>query len=81
MTRRVQPWEQGQLQGANSAMMGVTAIVGPALYLLPFSWAVRHDATLHMPGLPVLIAAALLLGATVLALRVARPVAVEPSVA
>jgi DHA1 family tetracycline resistance protein-like MFS transporter len=81
MTRRVQPWEQGQLQGANSAMMGVTAIVGPSLYLLPFSWAVRHDATVHLPGLPALIAAALLLAATVLAIRVARPVAVEPSVA
>jgi len=81
MTRRVEPWEQGQLQGANSAMMGITAIVGPSLYLLPFSWAVRHDATVHMPGLPALIAAALLLVATVLAIRVARPVAVEPSVA
>jgi DHA1 family tetracycline resistance protein-like MFS transporter len=50
MTRRVEPWEQGQLQGANSAMMGVTAIVGPSLYLLPFAWAIRHDATLHLPG-------------------------------
>ena len=28
--------------------------LGPAL-----AWAVRHDATLHMPGLPVLIAALL----------------------
>jgi DHA1 family tetracycline resistance protein-like MFS transporter len=80
MTRRVAPWEQGQLQGANAAIMGVTAIVGPALYLLPFAWAVRHDATLHMPGLPVLIAAALLAGGLVLALRVARPPAVEPGV-
>jgi DHA1 family tetracycline resistance protein-like MFS transporter len=78
MTRRVQPWEQGQLQGANSAMMGITAIVGPTLYLLPFAWAVRHDATLRMPGLPVLIAALLLLGAAALAFRVAWPVAVEP---
>ena len=81
MTRRVEPWEQGQLQGANSAMMGITAIVGPSLYLLPFSWVVRHDATVHLPGLPALIAAALLLGATVLAIRVAHPVTVEPSVA
>ena len=81
MTRRVQPWEQGQLQGANSAMMGITAIVGPALYLLPFAWVVRHDATLHLPGLPVLIAAFMLLGAAVLAFRVARPVAEEPSAA
>ena len=78
MTRRVQPWEQGQLQGANSALMGITAIVGPALYLFPFAWAIRHDATLHMPGLPVLIASVLMLTAATLAYRVARPVAVEP---
>jgi DHA1 family tetracycline resistance protein-like MFS transporter len=79
MTRRVQPWEQGQLQGANSAMMGITAIIGPPIYLLPFAWAVRHDATLHLPGLPVLIAALFLLVAVGLAVRVARPVAAEPS--
>jgi len=81
MTRRVEPWEQGQLQGANSAMMGVTAIIGPTLYLLPFAWAVRHDATLHLPGLPVLIAAALVLGAAILALRIARPLPAEPQTA
>ena len=81
MTQRVAPWEQGQLQGANAAIMGITAIVGPSLYLLPFAWAVRHDATLHMPGLPVLIAAALLLAAVALASRAARPLSVEPSAA
>ena len=81
MTRRVEPWEQGQLQGANSAMMGITAIIGPSLYLLPFAWAVRHDATLHMPGLPVLIAAAMLLAAAALAIRYARPLAAEPQAA
>jgi DHA1 family tetracycline resistance protein-like MFS transporter len=81
MTRRVQPWEQGQLQVAISSLLGVTAIVGASFYQLPFSWAVRHDATVHLPGLPALIAAVLLLAATILAIRVARPVAVEPSVA
>lgn len=73
MTRRVAPNEQGQLQGANSAMMGVASILGPPLFLLPFAFAVRHDATLHLPGLPVLIAAALMLAATLLAWAVARP--------
>jgi DHA1 family tetracycline resistance protein-like MFS transporter len=81
MTRRVEPWEQGQLQGANSAMMGITAIIGPSLYLLPFAWAIRHDATLHLPGLPILIAAAMVLAAAVLTLRVARPLAAEPQAA
>ena len=73
MTRRVAPNEQGQLQGANSAMMGVASIVGPPLFLLPFAFAVRHDAVLHLPGLPVLIAAVLMLLSTLLAWAVARP--------
>jgi DHA1 family tetracycline resistance protein-like MFS transporter len=59
MTRRVGPSEQGQLQGANSSITGVVALIGPALFGLSFAFAVRHDATLHLPGLPVLIAAAL----------------------
>ncbi|OYW26856.1 MAG: tetracycline resistance MFS efflux pump [Caulobacter sp. 12-67-6] len=78
MTRRVSPQEQGQLQGANSAMMGISSIIGPTLYLAPFAWAVRNDATLHMPGLPVLIAAALMLAATGLAFRFAHPISTEP---
>ena len=78
MTRRVSPQEQGQLQGANSAMMGISSIIGPTLYLAPFAWAVRNDATLHMPGLPVLIAAALMLAATGLAFRFAHPISPEP---
>lgn len=78
MTRRVSPQEQGQLQGANSAMMGICSIIGPTLYLAPFAWAVRHDATLHLPGLPVLIAAGLMLAATALAFKVATPVTAEP---
>jgi len=73
MTRRVAPNEQGQLQGANSALMGVSSIIGPTLFLLPFAFAVRHDASLHLPGLPVLIAAGLMLLATGLAWVVARP--------
>jgi len=78
MSRRVAPYEQGQLQGANSAAMGISAIIGPMLYLAPFAFAVRHDATLHMPGLPIFIASALMLLATILAYGVAKPVAVEP---
>jgi DHA1 family tetracycline resistance protein-like MFS transporter len=74
MTRRVSSHEQGQLQGANSAMMGIASIIGPSLYLAPFAWAVRHDATLHMPGLPILIAAALMLAGTALAFRFAHPI-------
>ena len=74
MTRRVGPSEQGQLQGANQGLQGIASIVGPMIFGLTFAWAVRHDATLHLPGLPIFIAAGLLAGAFLLSLKVGRPV-------
>ena len=73
MTRRVGASEQGRLQGANSAMMGISAIIGPMLYLSLLAWSVRHEATLHLPGLPILMACGLSLFALAVAWRVARP--------
>src|SRR5262249_28662115 len=55
LSRRVAATEQGRLQGVNSAFMGLTSIFGPMLYLSMLAFAVRHDAQLHQPGLPVLI--------------------------
>jgi DHA1 family tetracycline resistance protein-like MFS transporter len=80
MSRRVAPYEQGQLQGANSSIMGITAIIGPTLYLAPFAFAIRHNATLHLPGLPIFIASALMLLATLLAYGAARPLTAEAQV-
>jgi len=80
MTRKVAPHEQGQLQGANSALMGVAGIIAPTIFGLTFAWAVRHDAVLHQPGLPILIAAGLMLASFALALRVAKaPPLPEPT--
>jgi DHA1 family tetracycline resistance protein-like MFS transporter len=75
MSRRVAGNEQGRLQGLNSAFMGLTAIFGPLLYLSTLAFAVRHDAQLHQPGLPVMIAAGFCAAALVLAIFVAKPVA------
>jgi DHA1 family tetracycline resistance protein-like MFS transporter len=72
MTRRVGPSEQGQLQGTNSAMTGLSAIIGPVVYLSTLAFAVRHSATTP-PGLPILIAAGLTAAAFLVALRHARP--------
>jgi DHA1 family tetracycline resistance protein-like MFS transporter len=72
MTRRVQPHEQGQLQGANSAIAGLTGLVGPGLYTVIFAWSLRHEATLHMPGLAVLVAGGMMALGFVLALGIAR---------
>jgi DHA1 family tetracycline resistance protein-like MFS transporter len=73
MSRRVGPREQGQLQGASQSLQGIAAILGPLVFPTVFAWAVRHDASLHMPGLAILIAAALLVAAFFVALKVARP--------
>jgi DHA1 family tetracycline resistance protein-like MFS transporter len=73
MTRRVDPRHQGQLQGANQSLQGVASMLGPIIFGLTFSWSVRHDATLHQPGLAILVAAALMALAFMLSLRVAHP--------
>lgn len=79
MTRHVQPQEQGQLQGANGAIMGLTGIFGPALFTLSFAYAIDPHRHVDRPGVPFLIAALLTFGALLLALRVARPAAPTPA--
>ena len=83
MTRRVTGQEQGQLQGALQGLQGIASVVGPVLFGLVFAWAVRQDATLHAPGLPIFIAAALMAGAFVIGVRLSptparRTAASEP---
>ena len=78
MSRRVGPAHQGQLQGVSQSVQGIGSILGPPLFGLTFAWAIRHDATLHLPGLPILISAALLLSAFLLSLRVATPAPAVP---
>jgi len=72
MTRRVGPTNQGQLQGANQSLQGISSVIGPPLFGLTFAWSIRHQAVLHLPGLAILISAGLLLLALLLSLRVAR---------
>ncbi len=72
MTRHVTPSDQGQLQGINSSFMGLTGIVGPPLFTLTFASFIGPYAGWHMPGAPFLLAAALMVTAFVIALRVTR---------
>ena len=74
MSRRVGPSHQGQLQGVNQSLQGIASIVGPLVFGLTFAWSIRNDATLHLPGLAILLAAGLLVVALLIGLRVARPV-------
>jgi DHA1 family tetracycline resistance protein-like MFS transporter len=75
MTQRVGPSQQGQLQGAFQSLQGVASFAAPSFFGFAFAWAVRHDATLHLPGLPILASAALLALGLLLSLRVATPLA------
>ncbi|HEX6859266.1 MAG TPA: TCR/Tet family MFS transporter [Caulobacteraceae bacterium] len=79
MTQRVAAHEQGQLQGANASIAGLTGLIGPGLYTVIFAWSLRNEATRHMPGLAILVSAGLMGLGFVLALRFAhaRPAA-EP---
>jgi DHA1 family tetracycline resistance protein-like MFS transporter len=70
MTQRVSPQEQGRLQGANQSLGGIGSILGPMLYPLTLAFALRRVPAL--PGLPILIAAALMVAAMVMAFRFAR---------
>ena len=65
MTRRVGADSQGQLQGANSSIMGIAGMIGPGIFTTIFSWAVRTELTVGIPGAPFYVAAGLHLIAVV----------------
>ena len=51
------------------------ATAGLFLAVTTLAFAVRHDAQLHQPGIPIVIAAAFCTAALGLAVAVAKPVA------
>jgi DHA1 family tetracycline resistance protein-like MFS transporter len=71
MTRRVGAYEQGQLQGDNQSLIGVSSVIGPLLYGLSFAWAVRHPE-LDVPGLPMLLASLTMAACLALAIWAGR---------
>lgn len=77
MSLRVSPSQQGQLQGAQSSLMGITGMVGPALFSFVFSSAIGVLAGWNLVGAPFLLAAAMLLIALIVAWFVTRPESVE----
>lgn len=78
MTQRVSAEEQGELQGANSSLMGLVGLLGPGLFTITFSQALAAAARpvtgmAWFTGLPFLLAAALTASSFLIALKVARP--------
>jgi len=70
MTRRVGPSEQGQLQGANSSIIGITGLIGPGLFTMTFASFIGPHRDWRLPGAPFLLATLLMAVALVLAWRV-----------
>jgi MFS transporter, DHA1 family, tetracycline resistance protein len=70
MTRRVSASEQGQLQGALGSLASVAALLGPGLFTLIYARSIAGHGARNMPGAAWLLSTIMLLGATVLMLRV-----------
>jgi DHA1 family tetracycline resistance protein-like MFS transporter len=72
MSRRIDAQHQGQLQGANSSLMGVANPIGPGPFTLTFAFDIGTAKDWGVPGKPYLLAAALLALEIVVALRATR---------
>lgn len=73
MTHRVSEREQGELQGAIQSLRSITFIAGPWLFLRIFGWFIDPKNSVHVPGAPFYLAAALLFTAMLMATRVQQP--------
>jgi DHA1 family tetracycline resistance protein-like MFS transporter len=68
MSHLVGPSEQGQLQGANSSIMGIANLLGPGLFAQTFAVSIGGGAW-HWPGAVFLLAALILALAMIVARR------------
>jgi len=71
MSRAVAANEQGRMQGVNQSLQGIAVVVGPMLYSPIFAWSVRHDASVHQPGLAFYISAIAIFAIFLLTLGIA----------
>lgn len=72
MTRRIGADSQGQLQGANSSIMGIAGMIGPLVFTFALTWAINANSTGTLLGLPFFLAAGLHLIAILICLWI-RP--------
>ncbi len=63
MTRHVSHSEQGQLQGANASLTGISELLGPTVFSLVFAYGVKAGQPHWAAGAPFLLGAALLAAA------------------
>jgi DHA1 family tetracycline resistance protein-like MFS transporter len=72
ITRQVGPEVQGRIQGALMSLVSLAGIVGPTIFAGSFGYFVDEASPVHLPGVPFLIASALLLVALTVAAWTAR---------
>lgn len=67
MSKQVDPTAQGELQGALASLRSVADLFGPTLFTLSFAAAISPGAIIALPGIPYLIASALVAAALLIA--------------
>jgi len=73
MANRFPDNAQGELQGAISSMLSLTAIIAPIIMTQLFGWATQKGSGIYFPGAPFLLAAVLVvLSASVFAIVMKR---------
>jgi len=69
MSRRVDPMEQGQLQGALGSIRAVTGMLGPIMFTQIFAASVKQSSE-HLLGAAFLVSAGLLVTALLIGAKV-----------
>lgn len=77
MTRHVSASEQGHLQGALNSLASLAALLGPGLFTLVYARSIARHGGSNVPGAAWLLSTIMLLGASVLMLRVTATVSPE----
>jgi DHA1 family tetracycline resistance protein-like MFS transporter len=80
MTARVNPYEQGELQGAIGSVGAIAQMIGPVMFSFVFAQSISATPLFntHIPGAPFYLAALLLTAAALVARQTKRPEAVTP---
>ena len=72
MSRHVNASEQGQLQGANASLTGISELLGPTIFSLTFAYGVKAGQPGWAAGAPFLLGATILVVAAGVGLWVTR---------